>query len=348
MKPNWKEIRKKWLRRMALGTLWTLVFVFLLEIFYRNQWIDTYKRELRALNVEVDAVFSKKRVLVMGDSFTAAPNSWVNALRLRHPGVQFVNSAVPGTSIFQANLMLAGRLETFRPDLLIYQVYVGNDLFDLRYPLNWSEIGFLRNIYWAAANHLRGLGWFNYALGQFKRGIQNSDFAQGKVNEGEFDPTKYSERDRLYLRAEPGLIAGEVLLEGDRADDMVDYAALMKEFLATTVQARVPVIVLVLPHCAQVHPRYGARMKQVGALGMGAPQFYNVDYPFMQQITALGGRNALFINPLSGLRECEEADRAMYYLHDAHLNDAGQELVADLVDHHLQFYFDFSKMADPE
>jgi hypothetical protein len=332
MKPNWKVIRKKWLRRMAFGTLCTLVFVFLLEVFYRNQWIDTYKRELRALNAEVDPIFSKKRVLVMGDSFTAAPNSWVNSLRTRHPDMQIINSAVPGTSIFQANLMLAGRLKNFRPDLLIYQVYVGNDLFDLRYPLNWSEIGFFRNIYWAAANHLRGLGWLNYAMGQMKRIVKAPDFQQGKVDEGRFDPSKYSERERLYLRAEPNLIGNQVLLRGGREADMTNFLALIQEFLSTATQAHVPVIVLVVPHCAQVHPRYTAHMKLVGADDMDTPDLRNSEFPFFQKIKTLERKEVQMINLLPALRECEETDQSTYYLHDGHLNDAGQATLAKVVE----------------
>jgi hypothetical protein len=335
MKPPKQAKWKKWVRRIAFAGVMLLFLLGMLELFYRNQWIDTYRRELRALNPDLDQPSTRKKVLVMGDSFSAAPNSWVNVLRNRHPELQFINSSVPGTTIFQANLMLAGRLAQFHPDLLIYQVYVGNDLFDLRYPLNWGEISLGRNLYWWAANHWRSLGWLNYALGQFKREIAAPDFAQGKVDEGEFDPAKYSERERLYLQAEPGLLAGEVLLEGDRAGDMEDYAVYMREFIETARLAQVPTVLLVLPHCAQVHERYGARMKQVGALGMAAPQFYNPDFPFMQKINSLCHSSTLSINALPSLREYEKANCPMYYLHDGHLNDAGQVVVADLVDHAL-------------
>jgi hypothetical protein len=333
MKPERKAFFKKWLRRIAWLPLILLVLLAILEIFYRNQWMDTYKRELNALNPPTGPANPSKKVLAMGDSFTAAENSWVNVLRTRHPDWQIVNSAVPGTTIYQANLMLEGRLETFKPDLLIYQVYVGNDLFDLRYPQNWGEIGWGRNIYWGLANHVRSLAWLNYALGQFKRAASMPDFAQGKENQGAFDPAKYSERERLYLRAEPELIRNQVSLEGGREEDMEDYMELMKEFLATAREAGCRVLVLVVPHCAQVEPRYGERMRMIGAKGAEyGGEIGGAMYPFWRKLAELQGEGAGFVNLLPLLSEREGMGEAMYYLHDAHLNDAGQTMVANAVD----------------
>lgn len=332
MKPERKAFWKKWLRRMAWLPLLVLVFLALLEIFYRNQWIDTYRRELNALNLAPTPAHPSKKVLVMGDSFTAATNSWVETLRKQHPDHLYINSAVPGTTIFQANLMLARRLEAFQPDALIYQVYVGNDLFDMRYPTNWAEIGWGRNLYWLAANHVRSLAWVNYSLGQFKRAAQLPDFQQGKVDEGTFQPEKYSERERLYLQAEPGLIADQVRLQGDRGADMADYMDLMTEFLATAKTYNCPVIVLIVPHCAQVDARYAAHMKQIGAQGMEDADLQLEEFPFFKTISTLEGNGVHFINLLPDLQAAEQSGQSMYYLHDAHLNDAGQEVLADAVD----------------
>jgi hypothetical protein len=332
MKPAWKAFFRKWLRRLMWLPVLVLVFLVLLEIFYRNQWIDTYKRELNALNLTLSPAHPQKKVLVMGDSFSAAENSWVNVLRNRHPEWQIINSAVPGTTIFQANLMLAGRLATFKPDLLLYQVYVGNDLFDLRYPTNWSDIGFFRNVYWALANHVRSLGWLNYALGQLKRATALPDFEQGKVNAGEFDPRKYSERERLYLQAEPQLVENQVLLRGGRAEDMKDYLELFRAFLRTAAEAGCPVVVMVIPHCAQVNAVYAQRTAMIGGKGMDAAGLQEDAYPFWMQLAGLQGVGVRFINLLPSLREEEEAGQTVYYLHDAHLNAVGQEVVAEVVE----------------
>ncbi len=332
MKPERKAFFKKWLRKLAWLPVLLLLFIALLELFYRNQWIDTYKRELNALNPVEFPANPKKRVLVMGDSFSAATNSWVDVLRKRHSDWQIVNSAVPGTTILQANLMLENRLSDFKPDLLIYQIYVGNDLFDLRYPLNWGEIGFFRNLYWATANRIRSLAWFNYALGQFKRSVALPDFQQGKVDEGEFDPAKYSERERLYLKAEPGMIENQVLLKEGREIDMVKYGGLLSEFIYTALEADCKVVLMVIPHCSQVHPRYLERMELLGAKFGEQAAMATEEYPFLRELRAIADDKAEILNLLPVMQEREAAGHSMYYLHDAHLNDAGQAVVAELVE----------------
>ena len=55
-----------------------------------------------------------------------------------------------------------------------YQVYVGNDLFDIRYPTNWHTISPARNIYWFLANHLRVVGYLNYRLRHVKETLTSS------------------------------------------------------------------------------------------------------------------------------------------------------------------------------
>ncbi len=332
MKFDWKRHGKNLLRKMAWLLAVFLLFVVLLELFYRNQWIDTYRRELNALNLDVVPANPKRRILVMGDSFSATTNSWVNLLRTNHPDFEITNSSVPGTGIYQANLMLSRRLSTFKPDLLIYQIYVGNDLFDLRYPTNWKTIGWARNLYWSAANHIRSLAWANYALGQLKRAANAPDYQQGKVNEGEFQAEKYSERERIYLRAEPGLIADEVMLTGKRAADIADYMAELQDFLETAKSANCPVLLLVIPHCAQVDAVYAQRMAELGATGMDEPALQAIDYPFLQRLSTLQGSGMRLLNILPALQAAEQLATATYYLHDAHLNDAGQQLVAKVVE----------------
>jgi hypothetical protein len=333
VKRDWKGIFRKWLRRMAWFGLILLFLLVMLEIFYRNQWVDTYRRELKALNPATWPSQPRKKLLVMGDSFSAAENSWVNLLRNRHPDYQIVNSSVPGTTIFQANLMLSGRLATFKPDLLIYQVYVGNDLFDLRYPLNWSNVSFFRNLYWASANRIRSLAWLNYALGQWKRTAALPDMVPEKDNAGQFDPQKYSPRERLYLEAEPTMIVDQALLRGPRAKDMVHYQEILGEFLKAAKAANCPVMLVVIPHCAQVSGQYAQRMTLLGAVGMDSQALQAEAYPFWTKIEADQGKETGgMLNLLPRLRALESSGIPAYYLHDTHLTDAGQAAVADAIE----------------
>ncbi len=95
------------LRRLMLRALKGLVYTLfllgatagLLEIAYRRQWIDFYAAELRGLNRPGDLSPQDKRptLLVLGDSFSAQPFSYVNVLRDSLPGTRIINAAVPGT-----------------------------------------------------------------------------------------------------------------------------------------------------------------------------------------------------------------------------------------------------------
>lgn len=331
VKPETKARIHRWWKKLRWIPVVCLIFLVLLELFYRNQWVDTYLGEFKALNSTPAPTNPRKKILALGDSFTAATNNWVDLLRKRHPDWQILNAALPGTTVYHANLILGRRLADLKPDLVIYQVYVGNDLFDLRYPGAWGRVGILRSLYWAVANKFRSLAWLNYALGKWKRAADLPDMVPEKSNEGAFDPKRYSPRDRLYLEAEPGMIADQALLTGGREDDMDDYMELLQEMVGRCREAGAEVLVLVVPHCAQVTAGYARRMAQVGATGMENPSLQAEAYPFLQRVRQVEGNGVRVMSLLPQLRAMEERGEAAYYLHDSHLSDAGQAVLAEAV-----------------
>ncbi len=326
-----KSVLFRWLKRFGF-LLGILVFLLLgLELAWRYQWIDTYRRELTALNPEIEAAKTGKTILAMGDSFTAAQNSWVNDLRRRNPNVKIINSAVPGTSILQANVMLKRRLSDFKPDLLVYQVYVGNDLFDLRYPTNWSELGLGRYFYWAMANHFRGIGWLNYALVQFKTAGNIAQYADNKALETNFDPAKYNGRERLYFKAEPYLVSDQVMLSKGRARDMEDYLSYFDAFLSTALET-CPVLVVVIPHAAQSSSERLKQLQTVGAKFRTPSAMQDHAYPFLTQLKSKASEKVKVLNLLPAFQASEAKGAPVYYLHDPHLTDLGQSILANDVD----------------
>ena len=334
---------KKILRRtsrilLRLGIL-VLLATILLEVLYRYQVVDTYRREWNFLNPdqENDQAGKGTSVLVMGDSFTAAPGNWVDSLRHRRPDLTLYNSAVPGTGIRQANFMASRRFDAVQPQHFIYQIYVGNDLFDLRYPLNWDEIGLTRNLYWMLANRLRSLGWLNYALGQFRAAPPPSGAADGKTVEAPFSPEKYSPRAKMYLRAELQLIHGSVLLQEPRRADFADYLDHLDDLLAHCSDGKCKVWLLLIPHCAQVGARYMQRMEALGAKFPDPQGMQAVDYPFLDLMaTHLSPQSHVqVVNALPVLRELEVEGTPAYYNNDIHLSPAGQSALAKLMAGHL-------------
>lgn len=335
MKPEIKaRIRAVW-RKIRWIPLILLFSLLVLEIFYRNQWVDTYSGELKALNPGPAPTNPHKKVLALGDSFTAATNNWVDLLRKRHPDWHFLNSSLPGTTVYHANLVLGRRLTDFKPDWVVYQVYVGNDLFDLRYPGAWGRVGIFRSLYWSVANRLRSLAWLNYALGKLKRAAALPDMLPEKNNEGAFDPEKYSPRDKLYLKAEPRMIVDQALVRGDRENDMAAYMELLKELVKRSQEAGAKVAIVVVPHCAQMNTFYANRMTQIGAEGMDEPLLQAEDYPFFKRIANLEQTGAVVVNLLPALRELESRGHPAYYLHDTHLSDSGQAVLGRVVEENL-------------
>jgi hypothetical protein len=311
--------------------------VFLLEIFYRYQIIDTYRREINFLNPERNTARTGKRVLAMGDSFTAAPDNWVDQLRKIRPDLNILNSAVPGTGVRQANFMASRRFSEQSPEIFIYQIYVGNDLFDYRYPLNWREGGVFRNLYWATANRFRGIGWFNYALGQFQAAPPASGIADGKNIKEAFDPKKFSPRERLYMEVEPDLIQNSVLLQGDRKSDFEDYLSHLDDLVENCSDGKCKVILLVVPHCAQIEELYLENMKEMGA-EISDPHFiYQGEYPFFEELESHFSEspNVKLLNPHQDFRKLETSGTRAYFLNDIHLSPAGQAKVAELVANRL-------------
>ena len=126
------------MRKMLLLPLMVLVSLGLallvLEWLYRSQLVDTYRPELHTFNPpQVLASHAKPTFLVMGDSFTASRTSYAGILQDTLQEWRVINAAVSGTGVLQALYMAPKRFAQFHPSLFLYQVYVGNDLFDIRY-----------------------------------------------------------------------------------------------------------------------------------------------------------------------------------------------------------------------
>src|SRR4029453_19648678 len=113
---------------------------------------------------QVLAPNAKPTLLVMGDSFTASRTSYAGILQDTLQEGETINAAVSGTGVLQALYMAPKRFAQFHPAIFLYQVYVGNDLFDIRYPTNWHTISLVRNVYWSLANHFHVVGYLNFPL----------------------------------------------------------------------------------------------------------------------------------------------------------------------------------------
>lgn len=328
--PQWA---RRALRLLGRGSLLLLAMLLLFEVAYRYQWIDTYRKVPESLNPPEVLNAQGRTLLVMGDSFSATRDAWVDRLRPRLPGMRIVNAAISGTGIVQADIMAPALFERFQPDILIYQIYTGNDLADLSYPIAWTRVSPLRNLYWLAAQNFRSLAWLNNAFGQWRKTETPEDLLP--AFHAPFDPSRYTAREKLLLQADPGLIEHQAYLTGGREDDMKAYLGRLESLLARCEAQGTQVYLLVLPHCAQVSPRYTTQMRALGA-DFSADWQPQPDYPFLSRIAGYVQGRAQVLSPLAAFQALEAAGDTLYFNNDPHLNPKGQTFLGDWISNALQ------------
>jgi hypothetical protein len=330
---------------LALTVLVSLgLALLILEWVYRFQLVDTYRPELYTFNPpQVLALDAKPTLLVMGDSFTAGRTSYAGILQDTLQEWQVINAAVSGTGVLQALYMAPHRFARFHPSIFLYQVYIGNDLFDIRYPTNWRAISLVRNVYWLLANHLRVVGYLNYRLRQVKETLTSRQghvlsragtavAASAAGDTGIFTAEHSDTRVKLYMRAEPSLIEDSMLVQGNRQHDYAIFLESLAQLLTYCKPAVCRAYILVMPHVCQVDVASLIYMHQLGARFTAPAALGLPEYPFLVRLRErfTTWPNVHIVNPLSKLREVH-AQQAVYNANDEHLNAAGQQAIAALL-----------------
>ncbi len=329
---------KKTLRWSVYGLLCSVVVLLLFEIIYRHQLVDTYRPELRGYNTPavLENAESKPAVLIMGDSFTAGMHTYAEKLRPLMPGYRIINAGVSGTGIVQANVMAPRRFEAFQPSIFIYQIYVGNDLINVRFPINWKTASPARNVYRLVGGRLPSVYFLNYRLGQrWAEWTRPAAPREGipEVFNAPFSVEAYSPIQQRYLRDDPWILENQILTQADRKADFETLLKGLHELLAHCDPAVCTAYLLVIPHASQVHPRYLGHMQALGAQFRRPAAVQAGAYPFLTGIQqAFAGTPSVHVlDPLPVLNANEQQGRPMYFNNDGHLNLEGQAVVADFV-----------------
>ena len=330
------------MRKFLLLALMSLVSLGLallvLEWAYRSQLVDMYRPELHSFNAAPMLTPSgKPTLLVMGDSFTAGRSSYAGILQDTLQEWQVINAAVSGTGVLQALYMAPNRFAQFRPSIFLYQTYVGNDLFDIRYPTHWHTISLARNLYWFLANHLHVVGYLNYRLRQVKETLSSRPRhalsligpAAAAGDTGAFSAEDYDARIKIYLRAEPSLLEDSVLVQGKRSQDYVIFLEKLAQLLSYCKLGVCLAYILVIPHVCQVDEAYLAYMSQLGAHFTTPAALRLPEYPFLVRLREhfAAWPNVRVISPLPRLRQVH-SQQAVYQVNDEHLNPIGQQELA--------------------
>ncbi len=312
--------------------------LLLLEVCYRFYVVDFYGGNLIGLNSAEDLMPMQDRptVLVFGDSFTADTNSYIKHLREMMPNHRIINSAVAGTSIRQHSLMAKRRLKRFEPKILIYQIYVGNDLLEYRHPISGENISGLRKLYWWLADHLLVVGYINAKLPHLKAAfVADPNPGSGAKLSADFAAKKYNRRTLMQFQIEPDLLEHTVLLQQERGEDFRAYTKEIEELL-DRAPSDCKIVIMVMPHCAQLGTPYLERMEELGAVFEDKQAFLKVDYPFFHDLNrTLSKDGRHFFNALEYLRD-EDGGHSFYYENDPHLNPVGQQRVGEALVHFFE------------
>ena len=317
-----------------------VIALIVLETVYLSGRVDFYRPELAAWNPadDLSSNVQKETILFMGDSFTAGNMSYPNILRAQFPHWRIINSGVPGTGIIQTHAMAKKRIAQFPPKTFVYQIYIGNDLFDIRYPVNWEMVSLARNIYWSISKRVRSVAYINYRLGQIRasedyRYAEHTEQSFPYQESDIFDVEKFTERDKIYNAAEHSLIQDTILVQGERAKDFDLLTHKLKEVFSSLPEA-CKKVVLVVPHMSQMNEVYLERSIQLGARFSDPARILEVEYRFL---TMLKERlpEATVLNALIPLRMAEEEGVHVFFTNDPHLNPNGQNALAEYVAQHL-------------
>lgn len=312
--------------RTLLNTLLVLFLTqLLLEWIYREQWIDFYKHEWRYQNKVTEPDTSKTRILVFGDSFSADQLSWVNLWK-KDTLKQVFNAAIPGTGPETFRLIAGNRIKEVKPDIVLVQLYEGNDLYDLSKPVRWKVHGIGRNLFWFLSSWFRSLGYINYRLGQHQADLA----VQGNPKESEqFDPRLYDPRTKLFIKGDLHYPQTHIQLTGDAEDTFEKMLVMLREIREASGN-QVRFIVIPVPHCIQVH---GTWLRNYRKLGAKADRSVLKDHIWAEKLRKAGFE---VIDPLGDFRKAAQKGQVLYYPNDPHLNAEGQQLLLNCIKNRLE------------
>ncbi|MCE7992769.1 MAG: SGNH/GDSL hydrolase family protein [Roseivirga sp.] len=305
-----------------------LLTTFLLfEVSFRLYIIDFYGGDFEYLNSNFEQQEGRRDVLVIGDSFSAHKRGYVQLISDSLSDFNVRNASISGTSIREQFLFGRRHIKKQDPDILVFQFYTGNDLFSWSHPAEMKGISSPREVYWKLSEYLWSLSFINYSLAALK----TNDTSQGERAEfvsHAFAPEKYTMRDKIYFKAEPGLVENAAMLTEGRAGDLKSYMKRMEKLFGFAGENS-EIFIVIIPHCAQVNDLYLERMKLIGAQFSEDFKPGLASYPLQAEMEDFFSRDkrVRILDPLLNLKTMEENGRSVYFNNDSHLNTFGQRLI---------------------
>jgi hypothetical protein len=319
------KVLKKYSKYLIQFIIIGFLSLVLFEILYCNSIIDFYKTEANALNNKKDLNSHNIDFLVFGDSFTASADNYVTLLRKEHQKTVFVNRSIPGTGIKQVNTFSKKWMAKYQPKAIIYQVYVGNDLLDVKHLLNWNSLSFSRNVYWKLSDYFLSLTYLN----QKSKGLKSINTKKNKTNDSSFSINQFTAREKLLLKADKNYLYKTNTLTDDFLKRYQVWKTAFETFV-NTIPKETKVYILFIPHCSQLNDFYYDKFEQLGANFSNKDLYQKNDYSFFNTAKTdfISHVNIQFLNPLEFLKNNDKPNHHLYYTNDSHLNNNGQKNLA--------------------
>ncbi len=149
----------------------------------------------------------------------------------------------------------------------------------------------------------------------------------------EFLSNLYNKREKLYSKAEPGLLEDQLMVKGRRKRDFEIFIDKLKDFASYSRSREIKLYILVIPHACQINEHYLENMRSLGFIFGDNKQILNNDYPFILQIRQefKHDSNVRVLTPIQILKDHENDGKLMYFQNDGHLNPQGQKVIAEYI-----------------
>lgn len=320
------KLLSSFLKKTTKGCIIACIAFLFFECAYQFSVIDFYKAELIYLNNVEDLGSNKIDFLVFGDSFSADKNNYINILKKERTECSFINTSIPGTGIKQVNTFAKKKIEKYNPKNIIYQVYVGNDLLDIKHLSNWEKISVLRNLYWKVTDYFESGIYLNQKL----KGFGKHDARDTNTLNKKFSIELYNARQKLLFNTDFNYLERTVFLENDFKERYYIWKKELLKFL-NSIPKTSNVFIMFIPHCSQVNSLYLENMEKLGAKFDNRISFQEIAYPFFDFCTKDFKKfeNVVFLNPLPFLRKQDSVNNRLYYQNDPHLNQNGHKELAN-------------------
>ena len=290
------------------------------------------------------------RLIALGDSFTFSSGGvphekmWhtlvaSNLKKITQTPVENINLGKPSVGIGFSNRVLELEGKNLEPDIVLFGLFVGNDLHDEAKKRWWPiRVSYALRL---AKEQARMRESLKVISGEVKNGIEEMQHAITGDNYV-YDSVKPTFSEETFMRIENGKM---YLFTKDRQQHTralaEDALQILKQMNATARDAGALLVVVVMPEEMQIDA--GLREKVTETQDIISAK-YDFDWVQNTLVTLLRERGIETVDLLPAMREAGEKE-PLYRYRNTHWNIEGNRVAAEQISMHLQSLFLEQKLS---